>query len=332
MGSADAGWKPAVLQAVADVPESPAYCEPSRARAGGNAMSSNPLLRVLDRVFLWLPNDRSPGVAAVGLYLVRQVFLPIAIIIAPIMMLMLISGSGLMLNPAAMPKWNGEAIVAILFGAIALVQELSRYAFVRRAERPLRSLIIFTVVVVACILIVYHDRFYTPAWMIAAQLAASAVIFFGLRRRELIPFVLAGLIVCQTAIDVTAPQLFPAKEPPAPKVASPLNLNPPAVGDMPAWAKIYPGATVTKSKTSKLLGLTSWEVDYKTSATPEQIGAFYQQIAKEQGFEESGGFAGVHILEQKATSSRFTYAVDSEGGVSEVNYEARAFDTPVPRN
>jgi hypothetical protein len=297
-------------------------------------MSSNPVLKFLDGVFLWLPNDRSPGVGAVALYLVRQALLTIAVVVAPLIVLMLLAGTsaGKMLNPAAMPPWLGESVVALCFGAFALVQELSRYAFVRHAERPARSLVVFTGVVVVCILIFDHDRLYTPAWMIAWQLATSAVLYFALRRRELIGFVVAGLIACQTLVDVTAPQLFPVKAPAASKATSApqgtaaASVVPPAVGNMKAWAQLYPGATVTQTKTDKLFGLTTWRVDYQTSASPEEIGAFYQSLAKQQGFTETMGVAGVHIFENPARS-RFTYVVATDAGHSDVDFEARADDS-----
>src|SRR5215472_17215409 len=106
----------------------------------------NPLLKFLDATFLWLPDDKSPGFAAVGLFLVCQVTLPFILVLAPCVPLVLLARGNLaqVLNPASMPGWVGIALVTLLFGGVATVQELSRYAFVRHAERPLRALILFT--------------------------------------------------------------------------------------------------------------------------------------------------------------------------------------------
>jgi hypothetical protein len=67
-------------------------------------------------------------------------------------------------------------------------------------------------------------------------------------------------------------------------------------------------------------------VEYRTTASPADIAAFYQSIAAEQGFSDSGGFAGIHQFKQDGTDNSFSYGVATEGGASIVSYRARSFD------
>ena len=160
------------------------------------AAPSNPIVKFFDRVFLWLPNEQSPGflcglpvsgapdpaadcLAAGASYVVLALFAP--------------ANFNPLQHSSTSPNWYVVLIVPFALACIALVQELSRYAFVRRANNPVRAVSIFTAVVIASLLIVYHDSLYTCAWTIAAQLAASAAIIYALRYRPYIHAAVVGL-------------------------------------------------------------------------------------------------------------------------------------------
>ena len=99
---------------------------------------------------------------------------------------------------------------------------------------------------------------------------------------------------------------------------------------MQARAKLYPGATVTESKTESLLGLTSWRVTYQVQASPDQVANFYQGIATEQGFTDGVNFGGYHRFTQDSTRDDFSYTVASVTGGSEVVFDARTFGRTAP--
>jgi hypothetical protein len=290
---------------------------------------ANPVAEFLDRVFLWLPNDSAPGIPAVGLYLLRQVTLPFVLMLAPFVILALL----------APPKFNflsltssntafTWSIVAFAFGCMALVQELGRYAFVRRAELPVRAAAIFNAVTVTVILIFYHDHLYTCIWMIAAQLAASAAIVYALRYRPYIVAVVAALVVAQTAVNVTAPRFFrppPTAADSAPAQPAVVSTDVPPEGNMQAWAKLYPGAVLTKNETQTLMGLTDWRVQYSVQASPDQIDAFYEGLASTEGFNDKQTLLGYHRFTQDSTNNDFSYTVLKEASGTLVIFEARTF-------
>ena len=289
---------------------------------------ANPVLRFLDRVFLWLPNDSAPGIPAIGLYLLRQVTLPFALMLAPFAILALVTPKFDLLSLMASNSGLTWSIVAFAFGCMALVQELGRYAFVRRAAAPMRAAAIFTAVTVAVALLFYHDQLYTSGWMIAAQLAASTAIVYALRYRPYIFAVIAALIVGQTAVNVTAPRLF-RPPPTAADSASPqpavVSTDVPSEGDMQAWAKLYPGAVMTKTETQKLMGLTSWRVQYRVQASPDQIDAFYDGLANTEGFSNKQTLLGYHRFTQDSTNNDFSYAAVTDASGTLVMFEARTF-------
>jgi hypothetical protein len=309
---------------VATPPQSAAPDMP-QPEAPPRAASGSPVLRFLDRLFLWIPTAQSPGLGAVGLFLVRQA------ILAPIMMMALFWA--LML---AFPKVNWidgisktPAFVPMSFvcSCVAVVLELGRYSFVRSADRPMRSLSIVTAVTIALNLLLYRSLL-AMCWAIPAQLAASAAMFYGLRIRRYIAVVILAIIVGDVSVYVTAPQAFqpPATSAPAsndpPVAASP---DPPAVGNMQAWAQLYPGAVVVRSRTRTMFGLTDWDVTYKVQATPEQIDSFYQSLASQQGFAAEQSFGGLHMFTRESTRDRFTYAVTTDAEGVQVIFDARSF-------
>jgi hypothetical protein len=292
---------------------------------------ANPFLKVLDRVFLWIPNDHAPGIPAVGLFLIRQFTLPLILMIAPVLVFLVAApNANLVEGLGKMPNW---LLPPFMMGSIALVQELGRYSFVRNADRPVRSLSVFTAAAIAFVLLMYHDNLARLGLALVAQFAAGAAIFYGLRYRRWIALIVAAIVVGHTAVYMAAPDLFGSQADSAkreqPASTSP---DPPAVDDMQSWAKLYPGATVTESKTENFLGLTSWKVTYKVQASPEQIGSFYEGIATRRGFTDSTSLGGYHRFTQDSTRNDFSYAVVSETGVSEVIFEARTFGRTAPTN
>jgi hypothetical protein len=170
-----------------------------------------PILVFLDRVFLWLPNDSEPGFWAVCLVLLRQAILPWVVMLTPVVGVAL-AKPGLFdrLRQRPIPGWAGLAFAALIFGSIALIEELSRYAFVRRAEQPRRAIIIFTAALVAGELLIFHDRLYTIAWISAAEILASVALYAALQRRLRPLIIVPAIIVVHTAIYVIAPQVLSA--------------------------------------------------------------------------------------------------------------------------
>lgn len=94
---------------------------------------------------------------------------------------------------------------------------------------------------------------------------------------------------------------------------------------MPSWAKLYPGAVVTESSSSTLLGLTSWKATYTVRASPAEVDNFYQAIAMARGFNDTQSLAGLHEFRQDSTHDDFRYMVASDAGVAPVYFEARTF-------
>jgi hypothetical protein len=289
---------------------------------------ANPLLKFLDRLFLWLPNDHAPGFPAVCLFLLRQFTLAPILMVGPLVVGMLVSPrANLVGDVGKTPGWVMAAFIAV---CMALVQELGRYSFVRHAERPLRSLAVFTAVTLTIVLLMYHDRLYTVTWAAMAQLAASAAIFYGLQYRKYIAALIAAIIIGHTAVYAIAPQFFR----PAAQAASdrPVSSSPnaPDVGDMQSWAKLYPGAVITESKSETFLGLISWKVTYRVQASPDQIETFYETIANQRGFTDTQSLAGLHMFRQESTHDDFSYALTSDATGSQVMFQARTFGKAGP--
>lgn len=304
-------------------PPAPNRQSPSEAPKLGN-----PLLSFLDKVFLWLPGERSPGPRAVAVVIVRQAALPVILGIMPILILVA-SGANFFQFLNASAERDAYAYVAMgaLVACVALVQELNRYAFARRADRTVRALVIITVVEIAFALIFSHDRLYTMGWQAAEQVAASIALFFGLKLRKHIGAIILLIVVGHGAVDLIAPQFF---RPPDVKSSTPLHMAAesvvaPTVGDMRAWAKLYPGSIVTSAKSSSMLGLTSWRVEYTTPASPELVGAFYQATAKAEGFTDTQSFGGVTSFRQSSNQNEFHYMAVANSTGAEVIFEARTF-------
>jgi hypothetical protein len=296
--------------------------------------TSWPAPTFLERIFLWLPNEAAPGFLAVCLVLLRQAILPFVLMLAPFVLIALLSPQILahLGHGAGAPKWQILSVVPFAFGCFALVQELGRYSFVRRAEQPLRAISIFTATTVVAILLVYHTHLYTCLWMTAAQLAASAALVYVLPYRRYIPVVIAILIVGQTAIDVNAPGLFraantgsTAQQAGIPTGAANVSTDAPSAGNMQAWAKVYPGAVWTRNETQTFGPLTEWTVHYTVQATPDQVGAFYEALANTEGFTDTQTILSFHRFRQDSTRNDFSYFVVAGAAGSDVIFTARTF-------
>ena len=300
-----------------------------------------PIEAFLDGLLLWLPNEDAPGFWAVCLSLLRQAVLPFFFVLGPVCAYMLLfrSVSLKALLPGAAPGSIKGLIPICIFGSIALVQELSRYAFVRRASNPTRSVALFAAVVVACMVIVYHDHPYTLAWMITAQLGASAAVI-GVRTywswRALIVTV---IVVCQTAISCIMPGVGPSAATPravaansaavqnsssGAENASGSTASPPSVGGMQTFAKLYPDAVTYTQSTQHVLGLTQWNVQYGTRATQDQIASFYDDLAIRNGFTPEKVFLGLHAYKQ-GDASEFSYQTFTDDIGLRVVFMARSF-------
>jgi hypothetical protein len=281
---------------------------------------------VLDRLFLGIPNEREPGFLAVVVFFVRQIgFSAVAILLLLLSWLFL-------LRPDLHPQdASATSLIGVLmFGPLVFFEELGRYSFVRRADRPLRALVIFTVATaLACVVFDTRD-YYAMAWSVSATILASVALYFGLRLPRRLPYVVAALIFAHTAIYVIAPRFDPGSDQSDVAVAKQTpNLAPvaPSVGGMQSWAKLYPGATIIKSGTDKILTLTDWQVEYKVHALPAQIDMFYEDVARTKGFNSKVTILEWHRFTQDSTRDNFSYMIaPGNGGGYEVIFEARAFD------
>jgi hypothetical protein len=279
-------------------------------------------------VFLWIPKDQAPGVGAVCLFLLRQITLPLVLMIGPFVLWEAVAPAKFdpLRHMSSMPGWATAIIVPLIFGCIIFVQELGRYSFVRKAERPLRALAVFTAVVIVCILVLNHDRLYTMVWMICAQLAASGVLFYGLHYRRYIYAIILAIVIGHTAIFVTAPQFFRPAEPASSAASQSDSTAPvaPSAGGMQSWARLYPGAAITRSSVDTLFGITDWKVTYKVHASADQIEAFYKTTASEQGFADEGSLLGMHRFTQDSTRNDFSITIAPDPVGSLVIFDARA--------
>jgi hypothetical protein len=188
-----------------------------RRRAVG--ASQTPLAKFLEAVFLWLPKEQSPGFGAVCLALLRQAVLSPILMLGPFVAYRLTSGDSSLksLLPGTMTTGKAVILLAYSCACFALVQELCRYAFIRRAANPAGSALLFGAVVTVCSVIVYHDSPYTLAWMTAAQVGASVAMLCTRIYPNRRTFIVAAIVVCQTAAAVAMPQWGPHH--PAPAVA-----------------------------------------------------------------------------------------------------------------
>jgi hypothetical protein len=288
---------------------------------------TNPISRLLNGLFLWLPNERSPGFGEVCLAILRQAALPFAFMVTPALAYMLVFNK--IPTPSKIsitPSIQLVDFLVFIAGFFALVQELSRYSFVRRADNPSRSLIIFGIVSIICIVLIHHDSPYTMGWMMMAQIAASFAMLATRRYWATRGLIVAAVVVFQTALAVGMPLLGPhdaaaTTAAPVPTTAS--RVAPPHIGDMEAWARLYPDASVQTNDTSDMFGITSWRVQYTTGASADQIASFYDGIASQYGFKADPSVLGVHNYSREHFREQLGYQTLQAGGALHVFLTAR---------
>lgn len=108
------------------------------------------------------------------------------------------------------------------------------------------------------------------------------------------------------------------------QVQAPVGKDGPPTGHMQSWAKLYPDAVVVRNRTQVMFGLTDWRVTFTTHASPEQIGAFYEGLARSEGFTITDGLFGLHRFTQPGTNNMFSYMTFQFGGEPQVVFEARS--------
>ncbi len=94
-------------------------------------------------------------------------------------------------------------------------------------------------------------------------------------------------------------------------------------GDMPVWARLYPGAQVVRDQKLDSFGLADWRKTLSVKASPEQIGAFYEAQARAEGFTNTQTLLGLHRFMQPGTNNMFSYMVFQNAGQSMIVFEAR---------
>jgi hypothetical protein len=289
----------------------------SDARPGG-------LLGVLDLIFLRIPNEQNPGVLAVLVFFCRQ------FLFSGVAMMLLAAGYLVFVNPDHLLDAPHDVLTGsiIAFGPLVFFEELGRYSMIRRAERPLRALATFTAATAAVCALAFRGYLPLAAWTVSATVLASVALYWGLRHRRYLAWLVAGLIIAHVAAYIAAPHSDTAHASAPKQTAEPsANLAPvaPSVGDMPSWARLYPGAKISQSKTQTLLGLTSWQVNYSVQASPAQVDAFYQKAAQDAGFTDTQTLVGLHTFRQKSTDNDFRYMIWNDVHGPLVMFEARTF-------
>jgi hypothetical protein len=160
------------------------------------------LFSFLDRVLVWIPRDRKPGGLAIALFLLRITILPWLFALGPFVLAAIVSPTVLAAfrqhgprSPAA-----GLAAVVLIFGSIALVEELGRYGFVRNAERPFRALALFAVLTSLILTAIFHDHPSTMIWLIGTEVATSAVLYCGMLHQKSFGLLVTVNVICHTAL------------------------------------------------------------------------------------------------------------------------------------
>lgn len=269
------------------------------------------ILRFLDRLFLWIPHDEAPGFLDLCLVALRMLLIPL-VMTAPL----------IALNWGREEKIDSSWILSSIWNLhlvlFPLVHELCRYSFVRRADRPLRAAMIFAG---ACLLmdVLMARTIASSTTNLVIELAASAAILFALDHKRHIPFVIAALVAVHTAGNVVGAKLTP------PAHAGPVSQEVPAVGNMRSWAKLYPGAIITRNQTQKFLTLTDWRVTYLTDASADQVSSFYSSAASSGGLAPEAALLGLKMFRNPQNGNRFSYSVETTAHGSRVFFDAKYY-------
>ena len=157
----------------------------------------------VDYGLFWTPGARRPGLLGFGLYLVRATVWPMVlsfVVLAPF--------------AAALPR-HPVAGIGVMLGFAVLVEECGRYGFARRADDPVRALVLFTLLVIAVETAVYWRASASIAINLALRgpsmlvhLAASLALLYGLRHRRRLIAIVACIYVGHLAFDVATVALF----------------------------------------------------------------------------------------------------------------------------
>ena len=157
----------------------------------------------VDYGLFWTPRARRPGLLGFGLYLVRATVWPMVlsfVVLAPF--------------AAALPR-HPVAGIGVMLGFAVLVEECGRYGFARRADDPVRALVLFTILVIAVETAVYWRASASIAINLALRgpsmlvhVAASLALLYGLRHRRRLIAIVACIYVGHLAFDVATVALF----------------------------------------------------------------------------------------------------------------------------
>ncbi len=92
---------------------------------------------------------------------------------------------------------------------------------------------------------------------------------------------------------------------------------------LPSWVKIYPGGKILRNQVVTVAGLTDRRITFQTSATSEQIAAFYAAQAQSEGFTQTQTLLGMHRFTQPGTGNMFSYMIFSWSSGTQVAFQAR---------
>ena len=167
---------------------------------------SRVLAELADRVFLWVPNAATPGAGAFLISLVRQCTLPFLLIGAVL----------LALSPITRTLGPSSPIALVIgLGSFVIFEELARYSFVRRAARPVRAIMLFTVLTILVETATYFNPRAGILWNIITRapswgvhVGAGVALYWAVTHRRHLLAVLVGLMVAHTAFNVGSVELF----------------------------------------------------------------------------------------------------------------------------
>lgn len=159
------------------------------------------LAHALDLVLVNVPDDSDPGLPALGLVLIRLIAATLTAVLLPAGVLLASTPDA----PALLDRL-GPSVVLVAF---ALVLELNRYGFVRRAEAPKDALILFTTMTLCTFmaaLIASGAPLVATLAVAVAEIAASSALLFGLPFRKDRLHLLTALVVVHAAVLIAISQ------------------------------------------------------------------------------------------------------------------------------
>jgi uncharacterized membrane protein YhaH (DUF805 family) len=134
-----------------------------------------------------------------------------------------------------------------------------------------------------------------------------------------------GLLALTAALAVVL--LQPVRAPTAlPTPASQPAAAPTTDPPIPGWVQMYPGGAVRSVSYHELLGRSFWRIEFTTKDTPEQMRAFYQQVAAERGFDAPDSLSALVTFKKDDGNERFDYMVFPQGDANLVLLDVSAPD------